>query len=538
MVLQKAEIRVTNDFTSRLFLSLISRPKFLSLVTLSLFCFTPAIVISDGDIPGIWWDAGYSSSFLTMPPSGNGRIIDWHQKWPGHSDMMLTPSSCTVVGQGLSISCSSTSCGGGFGCNLSCPQGTTLNQAGTGCNVDNGPDEIDPEIDSPDCSCESAKCSGDPISHTTGSNVQMETDYRGSGAFPLLFQRSYVSYVDEGSFVTAKWSTSYSQSISVSPGQLILVKRNNGITYRFYELQGQLRPVYENIVHTLVVQPDNGYVFTLDNGIREYYDAHGKLTEIKNLYGLTQTLTYFESGLHQGLLKNVVDNEGNSLSFNYIDGKISSFTDSSSNTYIYTYSGNLIASVSVLGEIQSRVYHYENASFPELLTGITDENGVRYVTWEYDIQGRAIANELANGTDRVTLVFNDDSSTTVTNSLGKRTTYHYSPISGVRKITHNEGHPSANCAAANKNYTYYPSGLLQTKTDWQGSTTSYQYNTRNLESSRTEAVGTPQERTITTEWHPTFNLRTKITEPGKETIFTYDAQGRLTAQSVNDLPMN
>ena len=63
-----------------------------------------------------WYDYGYASGKLSMPPSGNGRIDDWHATWPGHSDMYLSPSECSSVGQSLRIMCPSSSCSGGFRC--------------------------------------------------------------------------------------------------------------------------------------------------------------------------------------------------------------------------------------------------------------------------------------------------------------------------------------------------------------------------------------------------------------------------------------
>ncbi|NYZ70320.1 RHS repeat protein, partial [Endozoicomonas sp. SM1973] len=57
------------------------------------------------------------------------------------------------------------------------------------------------------------------------------------------------------------------------------------------------------------------------------------------------------------------------------------------------------------------------------LVGITDENGVSFAAWEYDNQGRAISSEHAGGKEKVTLEFHDNNSTTVTDPLGKKTTY-------------------------------------------------------------------------------------------------------------------
>jgi len=82
---------------------------------------------------------------------------------------------------------------------------------------------------------------------------------------------------------------------------------------------------------------------------------------------------------------------------------------------------------------------------------------------------------------------------------------------------------------------YDTSGFLASKTDWQGNTTTYIRNAKGQELSRTEAAGTPDERTIITQWHATFNLPTKVTEPGRETTYDYDANGNLLSQSVVDL---
>ena len=92
-------------------------------------------------------------------------------------------------------------------------------------------------------------------------------------------------------------------------------------------------------------------------------------------------------------------------------------------------------------------------------------------------------------------------------------------------------------AAASETFTYDLNGYLASKTDWKGVTTNYSYDlARNLEIRRTEAVGTPEERTITTEWHPDYRLRTRVVEPGRETLYSYDAQGRLTGKTVRPLP--
>jgi len=91
------------------------------------------------------------------------------------------------------------------------------------------------------------------------------------------------------------------------------------------------------------------------------------------------------------------------------------------------------------------------------------------------------------------------------------------------------------CENEGQAQTYDTNGFLASRTDFEGSTTNFTNNTRGLQESRTEAVGTPEARTVTTEWHPTFRLPTKITEPGKETLFTYDSQGRLLSRTEREI---
>ena len=129
-----------------------------------------------------------------------------------------------------------------------------------------------------------------------------------------------------------------------------------------------------------------------------------------------------------------------------------------------------------------------------------------------------------------------DGTTTVTNALGKQTTYHFDLIHGVYKVSRVEGHASAHCAAANQAYTYDANGYPDQVTDWNGRVTDYDYNPRGLEERRVEALNTPEERTITTEWHADFRLPTRITEPGRETELTYDTQGRLLSHTIRATP--
>ena len=238
---------------------------------------------------------------------------------------------------------------------------------------------------------------------------------------------------------------------------------------------------------------------------------------------------------NSGLLSRVKDSTGRELLFAYTGNQISSVTVDGNKTTSYTYNASGLITQVTRPDNTTRIYHYEDTRFPTALTGITDERGARYATWTYDAQGRAISSEHAGGAEKTLLTFNADGSTTVTNALNKQTIYRFADIAGARRVTKVEGQPTANCAGANQDYTYTPEGWIASKTDWKGIKTTFTYNTVGQEISRTEAFGTSDARTVTTEWHPTLFVKTKITEPEKETIYTYDANGRLLNQTVQSI---
>ena len=167
-------------------------------------------------------------------------------------------------------------------------------------------------------------------------------------------------------------------------------------------------------------------------------------------------------------------------------------------------------------------------SQPNALTGITDEKGVRFATFGYDANGRAISSQHAGGVNSVSMT-HGSGSTTVTDPRGNVRTFSTSSVLGVMKNTGITGPVGPEHGPASR--TYDANGNVATRIDWNGNRTDYTYDlARNLETARTEALtsggsATAQTRTITTQWHSTFRLPTGIAEPLRITTFTYDATG-------------
>lgn len=320
---------------------------------------------------------------------------------------------------------------------------------------------------------------------------------------------------------------------SPAAAEAVNLVRFNGVVQTYVELNGSWRSLEgRSGILRKVAYGDIAWRYTAPNGDIEDYNADGKLLSITASNGMKQELFYDAT---TGQLGRVKDSANRELVFAYTGNQISSLTVDGNKTTSYAYNSLGLITTVTRPDNTTRIYHYEDSRFPTALTGITDERGKRYATWAYDAQGRAISSEHAGGADKTLLTFNADGSTTVTNALNKKTIYRFDDIAGARRVVKVEGQPTANCAGANQDYTYTAEGWVASKTDWKGIKTIYQYNTIGQETSRTEAYGTAEARTITTEWHPTLYLKTKVTEPTQETTFNYDANGRLLNQSVRAL---
>lgn len=406
---------------------------------------------------------------------------------------------------------------------------------------------------------------GNPINPATGNKFQTETDYEAQGLSGLEFFKSYNSNQTGGRL--ERWTFAYSQRLVVFASTAVLKRPDGGVFY--FVQSGSDWLADSDIVARLVRLTDSlgtltGWRYTAEDDSVETYDATGKLLTIKSRAGLTQTLSYSDATTpttiapRAGLLIKVADPFGRSLNFTYNPaGRLSTLTDPAGGVFRYAYdTEHNLTSVTFPDATpdtpSKRNYVYDqpiiiggNAQ-PHALTGIVDENGVRYATYKYDDNGRAISTEHAGGVEKFALSYTSDASgnpvsTSVTDPLGSVRTNHFATVLGVVKNTGSDQPGGSGCAAAASALTYDANGNIASRTDFNGHRTNYSYDlTRNLETSRTEGLtaagaSTPETRTIITEWHPTFRLPTKTIEPGLETTVNYDSKGHITHKSLKDL---
>ena len=181
----------------------------------------------------------------------------------------------------------------------------------------------------------------------------------------------------------------------------------------------------------------------------------------------------------------------------------------------------------------ARDFSYADNRWPASITkihtvsNIASNTKILYAEFKYDDQGRAIYSSLANGAEAVTVDYTNDLTRTVTNALGKDATYTFEFIDGVKKLKKVVGEPTASCLRSEIEYVYNTNGTVFEKKQNDKKIRYTQYDTQGRELERIEAFGTPDARTIKTEWHPTLSKKVKVIDPKSTTVWEYFTDGRL-----------
>ncbi|WP_434340779.1 DUF6531 domain-containing protein [Motilimonas cestriensis] len=366
---------------------------------------------------------------------------------------------------------------------------------------------------------------GNPIHIGSGNKFQEESDYIEKAEYPLRVDRYYNSEL-------GTWRFTGQESLEVTPTTIRWI-RDDGKAISFtFSNQTWLS---SDIPGARLTETETQLILYL-SGVKRIFNLSGQLLKASFKNGMFHNYSYFSNGQ----LKSIISTKGRGITFSYNNiGQISEIITPENFAITYTYENENLRSVTKF-ETLIKEYHYEDPRFPDALTGITDERGVRYVTWKYNKDKKAVSSEnhLSNGLESVnkfTLNYSIIGQIEVTNPLGKTTKYTFEKINGQDKIKKVEGVASENCLAANQHYTYYPNGQVETKTDWKGVVTRFEYNDRHLESKRIEAAGTPEQRVITTTWHPELNLPATVKVGNQVTTYHYSATGQLENKTIKSL---
>lgn len=428
----------------------------------------------------------------------------------------------------------------------------------------------------------------EPIHTASGNEHETETDFSGTGPFPLKFQRTYDSnrlWLASTTPVGIGWTHSYYGQIVIAPPQgsstlsEAIVYRPDGRILRF-NLSGSVWTPDADVPERLAVTEDGSgnYVsatFTTKDDDVETYDQLGRLTAITNRGGFVQTLNYTtgppnsSNTISHNFVQTVTDPQGHTLTFGYSSttGQLTSLTDGNGAIIQYTYDSNNNLQTVVYPDLsgtKTRTYYYNGAgpygagttqtggvSQPNALTGIQDENGQPFLSWGYDAQGRAnlsVHGPFSTGTiDRTGFAFNSDGTTTVTDGLGQARKFTFQAQYLVARYTILD----TACDYCGTNFTsrgYDTNGYPSTGTDFRSFQTTSQYTAtdsnghpRGLETQLDEAVGQPEERITNTTWDANFRVpdsRTVTNHGGTmetRTDWVYNSRGQPTARCEYDL---
>ncbi len=372
---------------------------------------------------------------------------------------------------------------------------------------------------------------GNPCSPMTGIKSLTETDFR-AGAIEIT--RHYNSSLELGSnTIGAGWSHNYDTRL-ISSGGYTLVKPDGNVEefsstsadgYRSVTTPGKILVITGDLAQ-LTYPGGRKEIFQLIPS-SEYGPEQFRLIEIytPDLPNRAITLSYTEPA---GLLESITGPHGRQFLFEYNPaGYVSALLLPDGNRIRYLHdAGNNLSEVT-FQDHSKKIYLYEDSRLPHHLTGIIDENGGRFATYQYDVFGRVTLSEHSGGANRVTLNYIDADTTEVTGPLGNIRTYNfdpYKPSFDVSDISDDNG---------SSVYSRNPDGWPTEKSDAAGHVMQSTYDEFH-EISRVEGHGTPEQRTINYTWNNELNRKIRIEEPGKTTNFGYDALGRLDNKSIED----
>jgi RHS repeat-associated protein len=398
-------------------------------------------------------------------------------------------------------------------------------------------------------SCDGLMC-GNPINVGTGNKFQAEIDLQEVGL--LGFTRYYNS--DPLAYTHAfgqHWTNTYSRAVesSATDPNSALVLRPDGRVYKFV-FAGGVWASAANPRATLARLTDSGgattgWVFhAVDGRESENFDSWGRLTSIVRSDGASVTLTYnngaTESNGNDFLLTRVQAQDGRRFYLAYdTSGRLSQLTDAAGQVITYGYDSlNRLTSVTYPGAV-SKTYLYNEAAnmgggdIAAALTGIVDELGVRFATFKYQPDGRAVSTEHVGNVDKFSVSFGQGGSTvTLPSGLTQSRTF-TSPNGVVRPGTTST---SLGGQARNYAYTYDAAGNPDVVTDPLLTTTDYDFDAASRPTQVIESANKAStKRTTQTDWHATFDVpieRRVLNAAGvleAKSTWTYNPRGQVAA---------
>lgn len=325
--------------------------------------------------------------------------------------------------------------------------------------------------------------------------------------------------------LSSGWTHSYNQTLrAIDPFGVLLYHITPEGFESLYELgpDGLWHVSSPAELRSMISKSGTQYLLRdLDGTVTAFDVGSGRWLSTTDRWGNAVTGTYTS-----GSLTVVTDSMGRAAALGYTSGRLTSIAVGG-NTWRFEYGGGNLAKIfdplhASTTPWRSMTYGQDSSGATRLLTEVRDESGMLLEGHDYDAQDRGRTSVAEGGRDSITIEYDVPAAgqRRVTQELDGATdrvtdytlTYH----AGRYLATQITG-TCVTCGSSSdtQSFTYDGSNHVQTHTDGEGHVTSATYNSDGNVISRTEAQGTPEQRTTTYVYgRPTWpNFVTQVTQP-------------------------
>lgn len=274
---------------------------------------------------------------------------------------------------------------------------------------------------------------------------------------------------------------------------------------------------------------DGTIVIRLKSGISQTFGSSGLREAVSDVYGNTVRFTYEDD-----MLSGITNANGDSLSYSWLDGKVSSVVSSVTGDEVtYQYDGDYLASVTT--KYGTTTYHYDKSSIGGkrgTLTGIDYPDGTG-VSYTYDELGRLASTSDETGTVQYTYGLNQ---LTVTDEEGNTLRECYDALGNLLWNVDAYGdvcyyeYDGYTCLTKESfglfygvSYQYDGNGRLSSVKTSDGKTAGYTYDTHGGIAGITDQMN----HTVRYDEDENGRLGAVVYPDGSGRSYTYDKKGNL-----------
>ncbi|MBU1737106.1 MAG: chitobiase/beta-hexosaminidase C-terminal domain-containing protein [Proteobacteria bacterium] len=347
--------------------------------------------------------------------------------------------------------------------------------------------------------------SSDSVNTSTGNFVYGMADLAIPGrGMSFAFERTYNSQDGTDGPLGFGWTHNYNISLSIGGSGEVIVRWGDGRTEVWSpDGGGGFTPMY-GVFSTLIDNGDSTFTLRQKDMIEYRFNIANQISEIVDEYGNTITFNYSGSEL-----TSITDTVGRTISFTYdANSRITSILDPISRSVTFTYdaNGGLVSSANLDGKITNYTFDANH----QLLT-VTDPMGNVVMTNVYDSARRVVSSQ-KDALGGMTLYTYDVATRTtkIVDALGNISYHNFDELLRLVKETDALGYVAT--------YVYGTSGNLDSVTDKRGNTTSYIYDPSGNVLTKNEPLG----RVTSATYDAKNNPLTKTDANNNVSTFTYD----------------